>query len=144
MVYLREKSILLKGYCNIILNSWETEIGYTWSSSFTVSFLESCHEKNILGKLFKIYRHSMRCWHNSQVAQLYRRQTVKQIALVTAWQCAVCTIDQHDVYQFTYKCNPFHFTSIPKHLRDPRLGTLCSNSSQAYLINWRTFYNWNY
>ena len=58
MVYLREKSSLLKGYCNIILNSWETEIGYTWSSCFTVSFLESCHMKNILGKLFKIYRHS--------------------------------------------------------------------------------------
>lgn len=63
------------------------------------------------------------------------RQSAKQIGVVTVQQCVVFAIDQSDMYQFTYKCNPFDFTSIPKHLLDLRLGMLCSNSRQAYLIN---------
>lgn len=77
----------------------------------------------------------MRCFHYLQVAQLYVRQAVKQIVVLTARQCVVYTIGQRDADQFTQKCNPFHFTFIPKHLRYLRLGKLCSNLRQAYLIN---------
>lgn len=89
--------------------------------------------KNILCNLFKIYRHS-----NKLLAVLIGGITVLEAECQTnsSSNCSTMfAIDQGDVYQFTYKCNPFDFTSIPEHLLDLRLGMLCSNSRQDYLIN---------